>query len=202
MSSSRAAHPVSAMTDVALIAVFAALIAAFALVPGIAVPGSSVPITLQTLAVALTAMILGPWRACLATLLYLVVGLAGLPVFANGAAGVAVLASPSVGYLLSFPLYALVVGALSYIPLRRGLRFAGLGLALAGVAGSLLVVHPMGIFGMMRVLHLSLGAAFRVDLVFWPGDIVKNIVAGFVAVAVHRAFPALSAPRVALAGAN
>lgn len=195
MPSTRAARPANAMTDVALVAVFAALIAAFSLVPGIAVPGSSVPVTLQTLAVALTAMILGPWRGLLASLLYIAVGLAGLPVFANGTAGVAVLAGPAVGYLLSFPFYALIVGALSYWPLRRGLKFAPLGLTIAGVVGSLLIVHPLGILGMMRILHLSFGAAFTADLVFWPGDIAKSVVAAFVAVAVHKAFPALAAPR-------
>ena len=83
-------------TDLALIAVFAALIAAFSLTPAIPITGG-VPITLQTLAVVLAGLVLGPWRGFLATLLYLAVGFAGLPVFAGGAAGLAVLAKPSVG---------------------------------------------------------------------------------------------------------
>ncbi|MEA5116442.1 MAG: biotin transporter BioY, partial [Propionicimonas sp.] len=63
--------------DLALVAVFAALIAVFALTP-IPVGVIGVPITLQTLAVALAGLVLGGWRGFLATLLYVVVGLAGL----------------------------------------------------------------------------------------------------------------------------
>ena len=62
-------------TDLALIAVFAALIAAFSLTPAIPITGG-VPITLQTLAVVLAGLVLGPWRGFLATLLYLAVGFA------------------------------------------------------------------------------------------------------------------------------
>ena len=64
-------------TDLALIAVFAALIAAFSLTPAIPVAGG-VPITLQTLAVVLAGLVLGPVRGFLAALLYVLVGMAGL----------------------------------------------------------------------------------------------------------------------------
>lgn len=179
------------MTDLALVAVFAALIAAFSVVPGIAVPGSTVPITLQTLAIGLTAMVLGARRAFLATLLYVLVGLAGLPVFANGASGIGVLSRPSAGYLVSFPLYAALVGALSVLVLRRGLRYAPIGLTVSGLVGSVLLVHPLGIIGLMRALHIPFAKAWAIDVVYWPGDIAKTIVAALIAVAVHRAFPAL-----------
>ena len=38
---------------------------------------------------------------------------------------------------------------------------------------------------------MPLDKAFLADLVYWPGDIIKNIAASFVALAVHRAFPGL-----------
>lgn len=178
-----------ATTDIALVAIFAALIAAFSLTPAIPV-GVGVPITLQTLAVVLAGLVLGPWRGFLATLLYLAVGFAGLPVFAGGTAGLAVLGKPSVGYLLAFPLGALVAGGLAR--LFAGWRGARqyLGLFLAGLAGSL-VIHAAGILGMMAVLRLSLPAAVLADLPYWPGDVAKMFAAAAVAVAVHRAFPAL-----------
>ena len=59
------------------------------------------------------AMVARPWRGFLAILLYLVVGFAGLPVFAGGAAGLGVLAKPSIGYLLAFPIGAAVTGAVA-----------------------------------------------------------------------------------------
>lgn len=197
MTSSR-----SPMTDVALVAVFAALIAAVTVwVPGINVPGSTVPITLQTLAIGLTAFILGPWRAFAATTLYLLVGFAGLPVFAGQSAGLGVLAKPSAGYLLSFPFYALVAGFASAWVLRRGLKRAVPGLFLAGLLGSVLVVHPMGILGLMVNADLSFSSALAIDMLYWPGDIIKTAVAAVIAVAVHKAFPALAARSYRLAEA-
>lgn len=180
-------------TDVALIAVFAALIAAFSLTPAIPI-GIGVPITLQTLAVVLAGLVLGPWRGFLATLLYLAVGFAGLPVFAGGAAGPAVLAKPSVGYLLAFPVGAAVAGLVArlFSDWRGAKQY--LGFFLAGLAGSL-VIHVAGIAGLMAVARLPLSAAFLLDLTFWPGDLAKMFVASAIAVAVHRAFPALLAKR-------
>lgn len=181
-------------TDLAFIAVFAALIAAFSLVPGI--PIGPVPITLQTLAVILAGLVLGPWRGFAATALYLAVGFAGLPVFAGGTGGLGVLGKPSIGYLLSFPIAALLAGVLARRlagPERRG-RY--LRLFASGIGASILVVHPAGILGLMLVLQIDLAKAFAVDIVFWPGDVVKNLVAAGIAVAVHKAFPALLASRV------
>jgi len=176
-------------TDLALIAVFAALIAAFSLTPGIPI-GIGVPITLQTLAVVLAGLVLGPWRGFLATLLYLAVGFAGLPVFAGGAAGLAVLGKPSVGYLLAFPIGAAVAGYLARLfSSWRGAK-QYLGFFFAGLGASL-VIHAAGILGLMLVAKLSFSAAFLLDLTFWPGDLAKMFVAAAIAVAVHKAFPAL-----------
>lgn len=183
--------------DLAYIAVFAALIAAFSLVPGI--PVGPVPITLQTLGVALAGLVLGPWRGFAATALYLLVGFAGLPVFAGGAAGFGVLGKPSIGYLLSFPFAALVAGLLARSLSGRNPSLRFLWLFLAGLGASFLIIHPAGILGLMLILNIDLVKAFGIDVVFWPGDVVKNLVAAAIAVAVHKAFPALLAQRVPVA---
>jgi biotin transport system substrate-specific component len=184
----------SVATDLALIAVFGALITAFSIVPAIPI-GIGVPITLQTLAVVLAGLVLGPWRGMLATLLYLAVGLAGLPVFASGVAGPAVFGKASVGYLLAFPLGALLAGLIAKLVVNwRGAR-QYLGFFLAGLAASGLV-HGLGILGLIvGVAHLSPMASFVTDLAFWPGDLAKMFVASAIAVAVHKAFPAVLAPR-------
>lgn len=176
-------------TELALVAVFAALIAAFSLTPAIPV-GVGVPITLQTLAVVLAGLVLGPRLGFLATLLYLAVGLVGLPVFAGGSAGIAVLAKPSVGYLLAFPIGAAVAGYLArlFAGWRGAMQY--LGFFIAGLGASL-VIHAAGILGLMLVAHLSFGAAILADLTFWPGDLAKMFVAAAISVAVHKAFPAL-----------
>lgn len=183
----------STATDLALIAVFAALIAVLSLVPAIPV-GVGVPITLQTLGVALAGLTLGPVRGFLSVLLYLVVGFAGLPVFAGGNAGLGVLAKPSAGYLLSFPLAALIAGGLAVLLARHGVKYWKL--FVAGIVASFVVVHPLGIAGMMMNLHLPLRKAVFADMVYWPGDVAKNLIAAGFALTVRKAFPRLVGGRV------
>ncbi len=188
-------HPAA---DVALVASFAAFLAACTLAQ-VPLPGG-VPITLQTFAVALAGMVLGPLRGFLAVLLYLVVGFAGVPVFAEFTGGLGTFGKASIGYLLSFPLAAVVAGLLVRPALRAPLRWRWAAVAAAGLGASFLVVHPAGIAGLMWRLGLDLPAALAIDVSFWVGDVLKNVLAGLVTVAVLRAYPDLR-PDV-LAGAS
>lgn len=175
---------------VALVAVFTALLVAAAVVPGIPVGGLGVPITLQTLAVVLTGLVLGPVRAGLAVLLYLLLGFVGLPVFSRGQSGLQVLSGPTAGYLVSFLVAAVVVGTAARVVLRRTRRSLWVPLLVtASFATTVAVVHVLGVVGMMVNLHLPLSAAVGADLPFLPGDLLKDVVAVVAAVAVHRAFP-------------
>jgi biotin transport system substrate-specific component len=78
----------------------------------IPLPGTPVPVTLQTLFVSLSGALLGPWLGAGAQALYVAAGAMGAPVFAGGGAGVAHLMGPTGGYLLAFPLAAAVTGVL------------------------------------------------------------------------------------------
>ncbi|WP_028278758.1 biotin transporter BioY [Arthrobacter sp. H5] len=182
-------------TDLSLIAVFAALVAAFAILPAIPVGGVGVPITLQTLAVMVTGVILGPWRGGAAVGLYVAVGLAGLPVFSQFRGGIGVLFGPSAGYIIAFPLAAILVGVLARVVIRRVTRFRYLALFGACLLTSLIVIHPLGISGMMLNAKLDLGAAIAADAVFLPGDVVKNLLAAAVGLSVLKAFPRLQGRR-------
>lgn len=184
--------PLSTPLNISLIAVFAAIIAAASLAPAIPTGGVGVPITLQTLAVFLTALILGGLRGSLAVLLYLVVGFIGLPVFAKFNSGIGVLSGASAGYLLAFPIAALIAGTLATVILRRG-KFNFILLFLAAMAGSFIAIHPMGIGGMMLNADLSFTDAFKTDMTFWIGDVIKNLLATTIAIAVLKAFPQLAA---------
>lgn len=182
----------STATDLALIAFFAALVAVCAIMPGIHVGGLVVPITLQTFGVMLAGACLGARRGALAVLLYLVVGFAGLPVFADATGGLGTLGKPSIGYLLAFPLAALLCGLLvERLPHHRLSYGAPLIFACA-MAGSILLIHPLGIAGMhWRITDFSWREAWTTDLTFWPGDVIKNVCVAIVAAAAHRAFPDL-----------
>ncbi|HBX81991.1 MAG: biotin transporter BioY [Propionibacteriaceae bacterium] len=183
--------------DLALVAVFAALLAALSLTPAIPVGALGVPITLQALGVMIIGLVLGPWRGAAAVLLYLAVGFAGLPVFANGGAGIGMFGKPSIGYLLSFPLAAFVIGYLSRLFVRTNRRPEGVWLFVAALAG-VVVNHLFGIIGMSLVAHIDLIKAAGIDVVYLPGDVAKAVVAAAVAVVVHKAFPLLLARPVAL----
>lgn len=182
-------------TDLSLVAVFAALVAALSMVPGIPVGLLGVPITLQTLGVLLAGVVLGPGRGAAAVLLYLAAGLIGLPVFSGFSGGFGVLARPSAGYLLAFPLAAFVAGLLAVAILRRPRRHRAALLFGACLGASLLTIHPLGIAGLMVNAGLPLGDAVLVDAAYLPGDVLKNVLVAGLAVSVHRAFPRLLGTR-------
>jgi len=183
--------------SLALISVFAALIAASAIVPGIPVGSIGVPITLQTLAITVTGLILGRSRAAAAVALYLLLAFAGLPIFSGGRAGLAVLAGGSAGYIVGFLLAALLVGmAAEHIIRRLPAKRRGLWFFLAAVVVTVVASHLPGVLGMMVNLKLSWEAAFASDLIFYPGDFLKDALASGAAVAAHRAFPDILVRRV------
>ena len=76
----------------------------------IAVPVQPVPFTLQTMMVLLSGAFLGSRNGAYSQFLYLAMGAAGLPVFANGTFSAAVLFGPTGGYLLAFPIAAFIAG--------------------------------------------------------------------------------------------
>ncbi|MDQ0664345.1 biotin transport system substrate-specific component [Arthrobacter ulcerisalmonis] len=183
-------------TDLGLIAVFAALVAGAALVPGLALNGFGVPITFQTLAVMLTGLVLGPARGFAAVGLYTLLGLAGLPIFSQGRSGLGILAGPSAGYIIAFPIAAGVVGWLATVVIKRTTKARALWFFLAATATSIVFVHTLGIAGIALNSKATLEQAFLSDLVFYPGDIIKNVLAAAIAVALHRAFPDVLVRRV------
>lgn len=187
--------PRSAVTDVALVATLAAFIAVCAVLPSITVPGMVVPITLQTFGVMLAGVLVGPRRGALAVVLYLAVGLAGLPVFAQGTGGLAVLGKASLGYLVAFPFAAALAGFL--VTRARTLPARALPVAVFGaaMAGSLVFTHPIGIAVMGARLGLTVQEAIPAGAVFLPGDVIKNVLVAVVASAVFRAFPDMLAGR-------
>ncbi|NMR20769.1 biotin transporter BioY [Cellulomonas fimi] len=178
----------SVATDVALVATFAALIAACAQLT-IPVAGLAVPITGQTFAVMLAGVVLGARRGALAVLLYLAVGLAGLPVFAEATGGLAVVGKASFGYLVAFPFAAALAGLLAGYARRVRATLVPVVLFGAAMAGSLVFTHPIGITVMGWRGGLEPAEAIRFGALFLPGDVIKNALVAVVAAAIFRAFP-------------
>jgi biotin transport system substrate-specific component len=178
----------AAATDIALVGTGAALVAVCSLL-AIPVGTSGVPITLQTFGVLLVGALLGSRRGAFAVLLYLLVGFAGLPVFAEGTGGLATFAKPSVGYLLAFPLAAWVTGLVAERGSATGMAQVAR-LALGGLAGTA-VIYAIGVPVLAARIGVTLVEALVLNAAFVPFDAIKLAVVVIVASAVHRAYPGL-----------
>ncbi len=154
-------------------------------------PFSPVPITGQTLGVLLIGALYGPWRSALCLLAYLGEGAAGLPVFAGGASGWAVLVGPTGGYLIAFPVAAAIVGLLVQ-PLRGVL--AGWR-ALPGLLIGTVVIYLIGVPGLALSTGMGLPTAISKGMLpFIPGDLIKVAVAAAVLPSGMTALRALGWP--------
>lgn len=160
----------SVVTDLVLIASGAALTAISA---QLFIPLWPVPITMQTLAVLIVGSTLGATRGALSMVLYLVLGLVGLPVFSEASSGVAVVFGPSGGYIIGFVFAAALTGWLAQCNWDR--KF--LGAALSFFAGTV-VIFVFGLIGLSLALSLNLEQTLAGGLYpFVIGGIVKAALA-------------------------
>lgn len=160
------------LRDLGLMVLFSLVTAASARI-AFPLPFTPVPVSGQTFGVLLTGALLGGWRGFGAMLLYLAEGLAGLPVFVPGkSAGLAALLGPTGGYLVAFPLAALVVGLLA----ERGWDRTP-ARALAAMALGSAVIYHLGAAHLSRFVGGPGAAVVQGILPFLPGDALKAAVA-------------------------
>lgn len=161
------------------IAMFAALMAIGANISSFLVIGG-VPITLQTFFAILAGLLLGSRMGALSMIVYALIGLAGVPVFAAFSGGMDTLISPTFGFIVSFVFIALVSGWISNkFPTRTGFVLA----ALAG----LVVNYVIGTNWMYAAYKLWFAApegftykmAWAWMMVPLPKDIILSVLAGF-----------------------
>jgi biotin transport system substrate-specific component len=138
----------------------------------IPIPGTSVPMTLQPLAVVLAGLWLGPVAGAASMVLYLAAGAAGLPVFAPmGAPGMLRLLGPTGGYLWAYPVAAFVAGAIAQ---WRG-SFAWRVLA---AAAGFATLHLGGLAQLTLLTGSMERAVVLGTLPFLAMDVVKVVLAG------------------------
>lgn len=155
-TSNLAAAPLSRPWVRAIAVMVAAGLMAVAAQVAVPVPGTPVPMTLQSFAVIVLGGVLGARMGATAMTAYLMLGLIGLPVFAAGGSGLTRLLGPTGGYLLAFPVAAAATGA---IVGSRGILRAWLG----GFVGMALI-HLGGI-SQLAILTGSLEGATRLGSV-------------------------------------
>lgn len=142
----------------------------------IIIPIPPVPITLQTLFTALSGALLGGRLGALSQVIYVLLGIIGLPVFAGGKAGLGVLFGPTGGYLIGFIAGSYVIGKIIEIKKDAGIFL----IAMAMIIG-FLVLYAIGILQLSVVAKLSFVKALSVGMIpFLIGDALKIAVATFV----------------------
>jgi biotin transport system substrate-specific component len=175
--------------DLVLMGLFAAVMAALGLLPKFTLP-LGVPITAQSMGCMLAGAILGARRGFGAMALFVLLIALGLPLLAGGRGGLGVFAGPSGGFVLGFPLAALATGLL--VSLFNRPTNAPLAI-LACALGGIVVLYGVGIPYWVAVTDNTLSAVLAIAVNFLPGDLIKAVVAGLVAVTVRRGYPALGA---------
>jgi len=171
--------------DMALTSLFAALLTVSAQV---AIPIGPVPIILQILFVLLAGLVLGRKLGPASVAVWVLLGVFGLPVFAQGKAGAAVLIGPTGGYIFGYFVCTYIVG---YVAEHFELTYKNVAIAMfAGLA----VIYGFGLIGFMLSFQYVLHKAMTLDkainlavLPFLPFDILKAAVAGYGGVRIRRA---------------
>lgn len=170
--------------SLAHIALFAALIAVLGLVPKLDL-ASGVPITAQSLGIMLCGTVLGARRGALAVLLFLALTLAGLPLLSGGRGGIGVLAGPSVGYIIGFPIAAFIAGLVT-ANLKTSV---GLAATIGAALGGILLLNLLGVIGMSFMLDKTLPEAALLATPFLIGDSIKAVLAGAITQAIAKMRP-------------
>lgn len=161
-----------------LTALFTALTAVGAFIK---IPVGPTPISAQLLFIALAGMILGPYWGALSQVLYVALGLAGLPIFTGGG-GISYIYSPSFGFLLGFIFVPVIIGLLmrKYEPKSFVVNF------LIVIFG-MLSCHIIGVPYMYFIIHNVMGNPITIwkalmvgCIIFIPGDIAKALVCTYV----------------------
>ena len=142
----------------------------------ISIPGNPVPYTLQSFGVLVVGGALGLRRGGAAALLYVLLGLVGLPFFAEGKGGIQVIWAATGGYLVGFVVAAAVVGRLAELGWDR--RIGG---AIGATAIGTVVIYAIGVPWLAVVTGASLIEAIELGVVPFLGvDIVKLLAAAAV----------------------
>jgi biotin transport system substrate-specific component len=166
------ALPGGRVRDIVLTVLFAGFVGLFAQL-AMPLPFTPVPLSGQTFAVLAGGAALGWRRGLNGMLLYVAVGLAGVPWFADGTGGVHMLAKASFGYIVGFVVAAMVVGGMAGRGWDRKVQRA----IVMFVAGSL-IVYGFGLPWLMATAGLGLVDGVMQGIVpFLLGDAVKILVA-------------------------
>ena len=155
-------------------------VSAYIIIP---LPFSLSPLALQTLIVNLTGYVLNAKQAFMTMLVYLLVGLAGVPVFTGGSAGPGKLFGPTGGYIIGFLFTAV------FLAYFRGEKYSFKRYALLGCVIGIPLIYVFGVVQLKLITGMGWDKAIMTGaLPFIPLDIVKCLAAALIAGPINRIF--------------
>lgn len=162
--------------DIVICAFFAAVICITA---PFSIPVGVVPITMALFSIPLAAFVGGSKRGAISTLVYMMIGLAGMPVFSGFKGGFSVIMSPTGGFALSYVLMAIILG--------RCVKTNKISRVILFCTESLLVCYVFGTAWFMFLTKSDLIKALCLCIFpFIPFDIVKLALAYIVGTTVRK----------------
>ncbi|MFD2681079.1 biotin transporter BioY [Bacillus seohaeanensis] len=174
------------LKNMILVAMFTSIVAALGILPPIALPFTPVPITAQTFGVMLAGAILGARLGGLSMGLFVLLVGIGVPILSGGRGGLPSLIGPSGGYILSWPIAAFIIG---FLVDRYKERLKMWNMVLFNYVGGILFIYLGGITYLSFVSALSWQEAAISALVYIPGDSLKAVVAGVIALQLRKTAP-------------
>ena len=155
---------IKSLTVTAMMTAFLCVLAPFY------IPIGDVPITAATLVINIAAVLLGAKRSVICVMLYILIGIVGIPVFSGWKSGIAVVAGPTGGYLIGYLFIALCTGLL--LKLGRG----KIPMLILGMLVGTIICYTLGTMWLALQLSLSFKAALWAGVIpFLFGDVIKII---------------------------
>lgn len=164
--------------DLCMIGLWAAVIAVMAQI-SIPMP-MGVPMTMQTFAITMAAVVLGSKKGCIATCIYVLLGAIGLPVFAGFTGGIGNLVGPTGGFIISFPLMAFIIGL--GVEHRNKVKFS----FMLGIVLGTIVNYIVGVLLFCAITGSGIGVGITACVVpFIPTAVIKAVVASIIGLKIR-----------------
>lgn len=171
-------------TKIRLLIITALFSAIVCLLSAWAIPTAVVPITLSVFALFLVGALLSPIKALFTTLVYITLGVIGLPVFSNFTGGLGVLFGPTGGFILAYPLMAVCHSAIIAKEKRPKVWFLK---NITGMCLSLIICYLVGCVYYMLVTDVTITKALLICVIpFVLFDVLKLIGAAIITMAIFK----------------
>lgn len=169
--------------DITLVGLFASLTAIGTF---ISIPLRPVPITLQSFFVILSGILLGPKLGALSQIIYIFLGLIGIPIFSDFNGGLQSILKPSFGFIIGFVFAAYIAGRISH----ASDIISSYKIWTASVVATV-IIYLFGLPYMYYILNIIMGKALSIKeilyigcLLFLPGDILKIIISSMIGIKI------------------